>query len=177
MSEIRSGVKAGRSAVYAGSFDPPTLGHKWMIEQGAMLFDNLHVAVAINPTKSPTFSAEERVEMLEEITREHDNVSVGYFTKQYTVHYARALSCEYLLRGLRNAKDYDDEQITASLNRDLAPEIQTVLLPGPEELLKVSSSNVKSLIGPEGWEEAVARYVPEFVFDALVKRFEQLRTQ
>jgi len=163
-----------RRALYAGSFDPPTNGHLSIIERGAQLFDQLHVAVAVNPAKKSMFSTEERVEMLLEVSRPYPNVIIGQFVNRYTVHYARELGCKYLLRGLRNSQDYDAEQMLSSLNRDIAPEIETVLLPGPDELLKVSSSNVKGMIGPENWDLEVARYVPDFVLGALKRRAENM---
>jgi pantetheine-phosphate adenylyltransferase len=164
---------AERRAVYAGSFDPPTNGHHWVIERGAELFDELHVSVAVNPAKKNMFSVDERMEMLEDMSRPYPNVIIGQFVNRYTVHYARDLGCRYLLRGLRNAQDYDAEQMLCSLNRDIAPEIETVLLPGPDELLKVSSSNVKGLMGPENWEESAGRYVSDFVLQALINKFQR----
>lgn len=166
--------RQNRSAVYAGSFDPPTNGHLWVIEQGAELFDELRVAVAYNPDKPQSrFTPAERVEMLEHITEPFDNVTVDSFTTdQYTVQYARQLGSRFLLRGLRNAADYDYESSISTINRMIAPEINTVLLPGPVELLIVSSSTVKSLVGPNEWEKTVGNYVPDFVLGALKQKFE-----
>ena len=159
-----------RKGLYAGSFDPPTNGHLWMIKHGAKLFDELHVAVAVNPDKHTRFSPDERVEMLSEISQDLDNVAVSQFEGIYTVKYARELGCDFLLRGLRNAKDLDEEQRLSSFNRGIASDIETTFLLPTDELLKVSSSAVNGMVGPEGWEHEVAPYVPEFVLGALKKR-------
>jgi pantetheine-phosphate adenylyltransferase len=164
-------------AVYAGSFDPPTNGHLWVIETGAELFDELHVAVAVNPIKKSMFTMEERVEMLEEIARPFGNVTIGNFENKYTVRYAKELGYNYLLRGLRNADDFNSEKTLSSLNSDIEPKIRTFYVAGPDELLKVSSSNVKNMMGPEDWEHEIERYVPQFVLGALVKRFEELKVK
>lgn len=164
-----------RKGLYAGSFDPPTNGHKWIIEAGSKLFDELHVAVAVNPAKQGTFSRKDRISMLRDIAFEIPNVEVSSFENRYTVHHARDLDCKFLLRGLRNAQDFDAEQQMSIMNREIAPEIQTVLLPGPVELLTVSSSAIKGMVGPENWEEEVCKYVPRFVYDSLRRWHEEDR--
>ena len=164
-----------RRAVYAGSFDPPTNGHLWVIETGAEVFEELHVAVAVNPAKKSMFTMEERVEMLEEITQPYGNVTVGFFENKYTVRYAKENGFSHLIRGLRNADDFNAEKTLSSLNMDIEPKIKTFYVAGPDELLKVSSSNVKGMMGPEDWEHEVERYVPQFVLGALIKRFDELR--
>ena len=156
-----------RHAVYAGSFDPPTNGHLWVMEEGAKLFDELTVAVAVNPQKNSTFKTEERVEMLQDISRPFPNVRIGHFVNQYTVHYARHIGAQYLLRGLRDTNDYAAEQKLCIANRRIDPEIKTIMVSCPPELFDVSSSSVKGMVGPERWQEAVARYVPDIVLIAL----------
>jgi len=123
-----------RTAVYAGSFDPPTNGHLWMIEQGLKLFDHLYVAIGSNPAKTYTFSVEERLQML------------------------------------RNPNDYEYERGMRHINADMAPEIITSFLMPPRDIAELSSSMIKGLIGPDGWEDMVRRYVPEVVFNELEKK-------
>ena len=175
MTELELPVSLVRRGLYAGSFDPPTNGHLWVIERGAELFDHLHVAVAFNPNKlNGTFTPEERVEMLTEISRPYPNVSVGELdTRRMTARYAKEIGCQFLLRGLRDPKDFEEEQKLASLNRDIAKEIVTIHVIGPDELLRISSSNVKGIANLEDGLEVVANYVPEFVFGALRKKFEK----
>lgn len=160
-----------KTGVYAGSFDPPTVGHVWMIEQGARLFDSLLVAIGVNPDKRPTFSLEERLEMLRELTQDLTNVVVASFTNQYLVRYAEETGASYILRGIRSESDFDFERVMRQINADLAPGVTTVFLVPPREIAEVSSSMVRGLIGPEGWEAVVARFVPPTVFAKIKERY------
>jgi pantetheine-phosphate adenylyltransferase len=160
-----------KRAVYAGSFDPPTNGHLWVIEEGSKLFDELIVAVGINPAKKYTFSVEERRKMLEEITENLPNVKVSSFENMFLVKYAASVGAETILRGIRNDGDYKIERERRYVNSDLEPRICTVLLIPPREKAEISSSMVKELIGPAGWEEVVRKYVPSPVYKKLLQRF------
>ena len=95
-----------RKAVYAGSFDPPTNGHMYMIREGARLFDELVVAVGHNPDKKTTFSLEQRLRLLREVTSGLENVRIDEFESQYLVRYAARIGAGYMLRGLRNSDDF-----------------------------------------------------------------------
>lgn len=159
-----------RTAVYAGSFDPPTNGHLWMIEEGSRLFDKLVVAVGTNPDKKPLFSVQERVQLLKELTAGLPNVTVSSFTGQYLVRYAKAAGAGYLLRGVRSGADYGFEQGMRHVNAELEPGVESVFLIPPRELSEVSSSFVKGLVGPVGWQDVVGRYVPAAVRKALAGR-------
>ncbi len=149
-----------RRALYAGSFDPTTNGHMWVVEEGARLFDELVVVVGQNPHKKGAWSLEERVAILKECCAHLDNVEVRHFDGRYLVRVAAELGARYLLRGLRNAADFAYEQTIHNVNRDLEPTVETVFLVTPRELAEVSSSTVRGMVGFEGWEEVVARYVP-----------------
>lgn len=162
-------------AVYAGSFDPPTVGHEWMIEHGSKLFDELVVAIGINPEKECTFSVEERLEMLKAIAKGFSNVTVAFLGSMYLVHYAKSIGAGCILRGLRSEKDFEDELEMRDANMELDPEIEIVFLIPPQHLRKVSSSFVKALVGYDGWEEAVRRYLPEPVYQRFVERFKDAR--
>jgi pantetheine-phosphate adenylyltransferase len=156
-----------RFAVYAGSFDPPTVGHLWMIRQGAGLFDRLQVAVGVNPEKRSMFGVEERLQMLREITSELPNVTVSAFTNQFLVHYARSIGARFVLRGVRSTADFDSSGRCAT-SRDHAPEISTVfLIAGPRGRRGQLQLSVKGLIGPQGWEEIVRQYVAPPVFERI----------
>ncbi|MCA9256988.1 MAG: pantetheine-phosphate adenylyltransferase [Phycisphaerales bacterium] len=153
-----------RHAVYAGSFDPPTSGHTWMIEQGARLFDQLTVAVGVNPSKASTFDLDTRTRWLTNITVGMANVSVGTFENLFLAHYAKSIGANFIIRGMRNVNDYTYELAMRHINSDVFPEITTVFLIPPRDLIEVSSSAVKGMIGPVGWEEVVKRYLPAEVF-------------
>lgn len=154
-------------AVYAGTFDPLTFGHLWMIEQGALLFDHLHVAIGTNPEKKFMFSADERLALLQESTLQIPNVSRNIFPHQFLTRYAKSVGANIILRGIRNASDYEYERTMRNINGDLNSEITTVFLMPPREIAEISSSTVKGLLGPGGWEEIVGKYVPLPVLEKL----------
>lgn len=160
-----------KRAVYAGSFDPLTRGHLWMIEEGARLFDELIVAIGTNPDKSYTFSMEERLRMLRESLIEKDGVSIEHFENKFLVHYAKKAEATHILRGIRSEHDYSYERGMRYINGDLQPGIGTVFLMPPREIAEVSSSFVKGLVGPEGWEEVVRQYVSEPVYKMILEKF------
>jgi pantetheine-phosphate adenylyltransferase len=158
-----------RSAVYAGTFDPPTVGHLWMIEQGALLFPRLVVDLGVNPAKSPLFPAETRLEMLRDSVRHLPNVQVESFSNRYLIDFARERGAGFVLRGIRTESDYEYERAMRNINGDLAPGITTVFLMPPREIAEVSSSLVRSLVGPAGWEDVVRTYLPAAVHAKLLE--------
>lgn len=157
-----------RLGVYAGSFDPLTVGHSWMIEQGVSLFDQLVVAVGVNPEKRCTFSLDSRLEMLRESTRQFRNVKVTSFTNRYLIRYAESVGATHILRGIRSAADYEFERTMRNINGDFDDGICTVFLMPPRDIAEVSSSMVKGLIGPAGWQRIVHKYVPDPVYHRLL---------
>src|SRR4051812_21904069 len=152
--------KAQRLGVYAGSFDPLTIGHLWMIEQGVRLFDHLTVAIGVNPDKKYTFTLDERFSMLRESMAQLKNVSVAAFSNRYLIHYAQSIGATHILRGIRTESDYEFERTMRNINGDLDPEICTMFLMPPRGIAEVSSSMVRGLIGPDGWQKIVRKYVP-----------------
>jgi len=157
-----------RKAVYAGSFDPPTNGHVYMIREGARLFDELVVAVGVNPGKHTTFDVDTRLALLREITAGLPNVVIDSFQHKYLVSYAADQGAQFILRGLRNAQDFEYERTMRMVNADMQPGISTVFLITPRALAETSSSFVKSLVGPDGWEDVVKTFVPEPVMRQLL---------
>jgi len=154
-------------AVYAGTFDPVTLGHLWMIEQGSVLFDTLVVAIGTNPDKRNYFSIGERIELLKEATCSLQNVKIDEFSGQFLIRYTENIGAKFILRGIRNPTDYEYEKALRHINSDLNPNIQTIFLMPPREIAEVSSSIVKGLVGSEGWETVLGKYVPECVIVKL----------
>lgn len=157
-----------RRAVYAGSFDPPTLGHLWMIREAQALFDELVVAIGVNPEKQTTYSIAERQAMLEAVTAEFPNVRISVFENRFLVHYAREVEARFIVRGIRTAGDYEYERSMRYINSDLAPEISTVFLMPPREIAEVSSTMVKGLVGPDGWRDMIRRYLPDAVYRKIL---------
>ena len=156
-----------RTAVYAGSFDPPTNGHLWMIQRGLELFDRLIVAIGNNPQKSYSFSVEQRIDFLRSSTASCERLTIAHFDNRYLVDYAKRMHANFILRGIRSPHDYEYERVMRHINSDMAPEIDTVFLMPPRDIAELSSSMIKGLIGPTGWEDIVRRYVPRPVFESL----------
>lgn len=167
----RNGTSHGRRAVYAGSFDPLTNGHMYMIREGAKLFDELVVAIGINPDKRYTFSLEQRMEFLTLCTKGIPNVTLDHFTNMFLVDYAKKIRAGYILRGVRNANDYEYERGMRYINADMNPEITTSFLIPPREIAEVSSSFVKGLVGPKGWEKIVEDYLPQPIYQHFLDHF------
>ena len=154
------------SAVYPGSFDPPTLGHLDVIERASRLFPRLIVAVGKNSSKAALFSPEERLEMLQELTQSMANVEVHPF-EGLLVEFAREKGTRAIVRGLRAISDFETEFQVSLTNRDLAPEIETVFLMTTPQHMFVSSSIVKEVASLGG---DVSRLVPPSVEQRLLKK-------
>ena len=154
-----------RHAVYAGSFDPVTLGHTAIIERAAKLFDRVTVAIGHNPAKkkSGLFSVEERVALLERSVDGAEHVSVSPF-KGLLIDFCRQLKAGVIIRGLRVLTDFEYELQLGMANRDLAPEIETVFLFTRAEHVYVSSSLVKEIASNGG---DTSLYVSNHVREAL----------
>lgn len=161
--------KPKRLGVYAGSFDPLTIGHLWMIEQGVLLFDRLVVGLGTNLEKRYTFAPEERLAMLRESLASYRNVTVLSFTDRYLIEFAKSLGATHVLRGIRSESDYEYERTMRYINGDLGAEVCTVFLMPPRGIAEVSSSMVKGLVGPRGWEKVVRKYVPGPVYQRLLR--------
>jgi pantetheine-phosphate adenylyltransferase len=167
---MRTTKRQQRLGVYAGSFDPPTIGHLWMIEQGVRLFDRLIVAVGVNPEKKYTFSLETRLGMLRNSTKKFKSVSVASFSNLYLIHYAQSIGATHILRGVRSESDYEFERTMRNINGDLDANICTVFLMPPRRIAEVSSSMVRGLIGPAGWKKIVRQYLSQPVYRKLLEQ-------
>jgi pantetheine-phosphate adenylyltransferase len=132
------------TAIYPGTFDPPTNGHVDLIQRGAKLFNHLTVAILNNREKNPLFTVEERVEMLKEVTGTLANVSIATF-EGLMVEFARRQGASAVLRGIRAISDYEYEFQMALMNRRLAPEIETVFLQPAGRYSFVSSRMLKEV--------------------------------
>lgn len=165
----KTGKRKLKRAVYAGSFDPVTNGHLWIIRKAVELFDEVIVAIGVNPDKYCSFSVEERLEMLQAVTQEFSNLRVEVFENQFLVNYAQSVGANYIIRGIRTASDYEYERTMRYINTDLHPDITTIFLLPPREYAEVSSTMVKGLVGPQGWEQVIRQYLPEPVCLRLVE--------
>ena len=158
-------------AVYPGTFDPVTHGHLDLIDRGARRFERLIVSVAAHSSKTPVFSLEERVEMIDELVQPYDNVTVEAFDG-LVVNYVRERGCSVIFRGLRTVSDFEYEHTMALTNRTLAPDIETVfLMPSPQYSF-VSSRLIKEIMTAGG---DVSGFVPDAVARRLADRLERNR--
>lgn len=164
-------VHGHKKAIFAGSFDPTTNGHVWIIQQGSRLFDELEVAVGVNPDKRSTFTLAEKLTMLQAITKSLPNVTVSHFENQYLVDYAQHLDCRYLLRGLRSTDDFVYEQRMHTINTKLAPTLHAVYLMSPPEFTDVSSSTLKDMIRAKVSEEHLSKLIPASTLEVVRKYY------
>ncbi len=157
-----------RIALYAGSFDPPTNGHLWMIRQGAELFDELVVTLAVNPEKKGFLPMPERERLLNCMVADlPGKVRVATVENGFLVDFALAQGANYLLRGARNTTDFEYEKIMARMNARMEPGIHSVLLMAPGELEEISSSMVRGFVGVPHWERWVSACVPPCVYESI----------
>ena len=157
-----------RRALYPGSFDPFTNGHLDVVRRAAALFDEVVVAVAANPEKrTPLFAPEERVAMIREVLADLPAVEVAVY-RGLTVDYARSRGMAALVKGLRLPGDFEAELQQALMNRELAPEIETVFLMSGFAQIYVSSSILKD-VASHGRD--VSQFVPPVVAKRLEEKF------
>ena len=156
-----------RLAVYAGSFDPITLGHIDLIERASALFSDVVVAIGVHPTRSPLFTADERVKLVESVAKDYPNVTTAKFDG-LLIDFCRKIGARVIVRGLRAATDFEYELQIAHANADLHPEVDTIFLPTRTKHGFLSASLVREIASHGG---DVSRYAPKAVCDALALKF------
>jgi pantetheine-phosphate adenylyltransferase len=156
------------SALYPGSFDPVTLGHLDLVERALPLFDHLTVAVGINTQKTPTFSPEERAEMLREVLPDDDRLSIATFSG-LVVDYCRTHQIGAILRGLRTTSDFESEYQMALTNRHLEPSVESVFVMPSAQYSYVSSSLIREIVRSGG---DVSSFLPPTVEQRLRDRLQ-----
>ena len=153
------------AAVYTGSFDPITLGHINVIERASRLVDRLIVGVGINIDKQSLFTSDERVELIERVTKHLPNIEVRPFGG-LAVHFVRECGARVMLRGVRSLTDIETEFTMTLANRKLDPSVETVFLMSDEQFTHVSSSLLKQ-ITPLASDEELMRFVPKEIIPDL----------
>ena len=149
--------------VYPGSFDPVTFGHLDIIRRASILFDQIVVGVLHNSAKSPLFSVEERVNILEKATRDIPNVVIRPFDG-LSVNFARENHARVIIRGLRAVTDFEYELQMAQTNRVLAPDVDTVFLTTSLEYAYLSSTIMKEVARYRG---DLSKFAPPEIVEAV----------
>jgi pantetheine-phosphate adenylyltransferase len=155
------------SAIFPGSFDPPTFGHLDVIERAASLFEGLVVVVADNPNKGCLFSPAERKAMLEEILKPRANISVVVWNR-LIVDFMKERDIRILVRGVRGQNDFSYEFELSMMNKALSPKIETIFMTTDPRYFVLRSSAIKELASFGG---DVSAMVPPVVAGALAKKF------
>ena len=148
-----------KTAIYPGSFDPVTLGHLDIIKRSARLVDHLIVGVLNNNTKTPLFSVDERVNMLEDVTKDLDNVEILSFS---------GLLVQAIIRGLRAVTDFEYELAMSQTNRVANPDVDTIFLNTSLKYAYLSSSMVKEMAMYGG---DISKFVPEQIIDRVYQKY------
>ena len=160
-------------ALYAGSFDPVTMGHLDIIERASRIFGQVIVAVGVNPKKPGLFTPEERVALLNASCKGMRNITIKSFSG-LTADFASQEKCSVLIRGLRDAQDFGFETQMAHMNHHLTPTLETIFIPCLQQYSSVSSSLVKevaSLLQKDSVR--IKGLVPAVVEKALLKKFKK----
>jgi len=159
-----------RTAVYPGTFDPITNGHIDLVSRAARVFSKVVVAIAESPHKNPLLSLDERIELSRNELSGLENVEVLGFSN-LLVEFVQQIGAGVLIRGLRAVSDFEYEFQLASMNRHLAPNVETLFLTPDEEYSFISSSLVKEIARLDG---DVSEFVSEEVRQAMRRRFEKM---
>ncbi len=156
-----------RRAVYPGSFDPVTLGHIDIIERASEIVDELIVGVLINKGKNPLFSVDERVNMLQIVTRDMPNVTVQPFDG-LLVDFLKLRDAEFVIRGLRAITDFEYELQMAQTNRIMSPNTDTIFLTTNLEYAYLNSTTVREVASYGG---DISKFVPDFIAQAVYDKY------
>ncbi len=159
------------TAIYPGTYDPVTRGHIDICQRALKVFDHLVIGVADSPAKQPFFGIDERLEMLETVFADNDQISVRRFSG-LLIDFARDCDAEVIIRGLRAISDFEYEVQLAGMNRSLAPEIETVFLTAAQRYAFVSSSLVREIARLDG---DVSEFLHPLVLQRLTEKLRALK--
>lgn len=163
-----------RHGIYAGVFDPLTLGHLSVIQTGFALFDKLTIGIGKNPSKKTMFSAQERkniiLNSIEDVFGSDKNIEVEIFEDEFLIQFAKRKNASFILRGIRDSEDFRQEQAYKFFNKEFAPEIEPVFVMPDMKYNSVSSSAIKGMVGPPGWQDFVKPYLPKASFIKIVEK-------
>lgn len=154
-----------RICLFPGTFDPVTLGHVDIIDRAVSLFDKIVVGIGLNAAKDPMFSADQRLDWINEIYKNEPKVE-GAIYEGLTVEFCKTLNAKYILRGIRYVSDFEYEKTIADANRALDKTIETIFLTGEPKYTSVASTIVRDIIRNGGNASA---FLPEIVHKSLSK--------
>ena len=154
------------ACLYPGSFDPVTLGHLDIITRASGMFGKVVVAVLVNSSKTPTFSTEERIELLTEAVSGLPNVEIVSF-EGLLAEYCKTCGIDTIVKGLRAVSDFEYEFQMAIANKKLNPKLETIFLTADADSTFLSSSMVRE-IGSMGGD--ISNFVPACVHDRIIKK-------
>ena len=154
-------------AVYPGSFDPLSNGHLDIILRASKMLDEVHIVVSSNIKKTSTFSVEERINMIKMVTKDIPNIHVTSYDG-LVVNYCKENGINILIRGLRNYQDYENEFSLFQFNRDINPDIETILMLPSSKNQFVSSSAIKELVT---FNCDISQYVPSEIKDIIINKY------
>lgn len=164
-----------KKIAFAGTFDPITNGHMWVIKEALNIAEEVVVIIAVNNTKKPLFDEANRQIMIEQAIKNlpnHHRITVKILKNEYVAQAAIVnFGCDYLIRGIRSALDFDYETLIQKTNTDILLGAKTIFVMPPRDLESVSSSFVKALVGPVGWHWNIQELVPEFVYRHWVQKY------
>lgn len=149
--------------VFAGTFDPITKGHAFVIEKCLETFDKVIVAVGVNVDKTPAFNLEQRVEMIKRAYKNEPRVVVETFSGML-VDFMKSKGVIFNVRGIRDVKDYEYETTMERYNRDMYPEITTLFIPTPKDLVYVSSTAIRNILNNKS---DASKYLPDAVAEFI----------
>lgn len=152
-----------KKCIFAGTFDPLTKGHEFVIEKCAQIFDKVVIAIGVNVDKTPLFSLEARKQMIEQTFKSCDKIEVAVFDGML-VDFMKKNQINVNVRGIRSQDDYKYELTMERFNRDMFNDLTTIFIPTPQNLVHVSSSAIRNILSLNG---DVAEYVPEAVNDYI----------
>jgi len=154
-----------RICLFPGTFDPVTLGHVDIIDRSLPLFDKVIVGIGLNASKAVMFSAEQRVQWIQEIYKDEPKVE-GAVYEGLTVNYCKEVGARFILRGIRYVSDFEYEKTIADANRTLDKSIETIFLTGEPKYTSVASTIVRDIIRNGG---NASLFLPDIVYQSLKK--------
>jgi len=146
-----------KTAVFAGSFDPFTVGHESIVRRALPLFDNIVIAIGSNTNKENFFPLEKRIQMIRDVFGDEEKIKVDKY-EGLTIEYCKKIEATYLLRGLRTSADFEYERAIAQLNKSMYPEVESVFLLTLPEHTPITSTIVRDIIRYAG---DAKKFLPE----------------